>query len=198
MRARPLRRIPSRPLPHQIPNQNHPHRRLLSTDRHRSPRRRRRLLNRRLLTNRRPNPPPRRQLPNNRPPPPSGGLVDELLASPSQVLINPGEQVSGLATHPLQLADGLLGGLLEGGKAPSPADAPSAPVAPAPPTPVPPLSSPMGNSLSGLGSSGGVSFLLLGVLAFFSILLLERRFSWPSCELLKPNSALRPAIERPG
>ncbi len=65
------------------------------------------------------------------------------------------------------------------------------------PQPFSPGGSPAGSSSTpGSGSSGGMS--LLGVLALFSLLLLGGKFLWSIRELLKPNSALIPIIERPG
>jgi hypothetical protein len=124
-------------------------------------------------------------------------LVDGLLNSRSELAAGLSEQVVYSVAELLQQVYGWLGGSLGGGKAPSLADTPSAPTVPAPP-PAPPVDSSTGNSLSGSGSSNNASFLLLGVLASFSILLLEGKFSWPSRELPKPSLALRLAIERPG
>lgn len=64
--------------------------------------------------------------------------------------------------------------------------------------PLPFTSSTAPAAAGGASSVSGFGMGLLGVLAFLSILLLRGRFSWASLEFLKPNSALRLAIERPG
>jgi hypothetical protein len=96
----------------------------------------------------------------------------------------------------------LLEGLLGGTSSPVPVEnTPNAPAAPPAPSPViPGAPSYAGTSFGGAsGSSGGAFFvLLLGVSAMFSLLLRDGKFSWPSRELLKPSSALRPSLERPG
>jgi hypothetical protein len=115
-------------------------------------------------------------------------------------LMNPlSEQVTGLSRQVGDLVDNLLppvSGSPIGGRVASPADSPLAPAAPTPIAPLFPLSA--SNSLSGVGSFDGTFLLLLGVVATFSIFLLEGRFSWPSGVLHKPNSAFCLALERPG
>ena len=96
----------------------------------------------------------------------------------------------------------LLSGLFGGG-ANGPVDDPSGPTnipVPASPTPVPVGSSTAGGALSSvLGSSGSASGLLLAVLILFSSALFQGgKLSWHRREPLKPRSALRLAIERPG
>ena len=51
-----------------------------------------------------------------------------------------------------------------------------------------------GSSVAGSGGSSG----LVGVLAFLAILLLGGKYLWSASAFLRPNSALRLAIERPG
>ena len=53
-------------------------------------------------------------------------------------------------------------------------------------------------SSSGATGSGGGGGLFLAVLALFSVFLLAGKHSWTSSDFLKPTSALRLAIERPG
>ena len=66
--------------------------------------------------------------------------------------------------------------------------------------PIPSQTPPVGSSLAGSGTlgSGDAPVLLAGVLASLAILMLGGRFSWPSYALLKPLSAVRLPIERPG
>jgi hypothetical protein len=66
--------------------------------------------------------------------------------------------------------------------------------------PIPSQTPPVSSSLAGSGTlgSGDAPVLLAGVLASLAILMLGGRFSWPSYALLKPLSAVRLPIERPG
>ncbi len=106
-----------------------------------------------------------------------------------------------------------VGGLLGREGAPNPINEPiSSPAAPTPaaPTPAAPApvapafpggSSPLtGSSLSNSLTSSGYDFgLSFCVLASFTIVLLQGgKFSWARRQPLKPNSALRLAVERPG
>jgi len=103
----------------------------------------------------------------------------------------------GLAAGVMQLVNGLLGGTGGEGQHTSHDGQPFAPVAPTPAPPVAPPAS--GTSLNGAsGTSGSAFVVLLGVFALFTLLLRSGKFSWPSHEFIKPASALRPAIERPG
>jgi hypothetical protein len=76
--------------------------------------------------------------------------------------------------------------------------------APAPsqtPLPVPSERHTAGVSPSGSSGSlgnAGTPVLLLGVLSLFAIPLWRGRFSWPSWQLLRPDSALSLVAERPG
>jgi hypothetical protein len=55
------------------------------------------------------------------------------------------------------------------------------------------------NTFNGTSEAPGSAFVvLLGVFALFTLLLRSGEFSWPPHEFIKPASALRPAIERPG
>jgi hypothetical protein len=103
----------------------------------------------------------------------------------------------GLATGVMQLLNGLLGGPGGEGQHNSHDGQPFAPISP---TPAPPGAPPApGTSLNGAsGTSGSAFVVLLGVFALFTLLLRSGKFSWPSHEFIKPASALRPAIERPG
>jgi hypothetical protein len=112
------------------------------------------------------------------------GMIDELVNSSSQLAGGLAEQVS---------------------EALSPTDVPVVPDNPPltgqAPSPVPSQTPPVSTSFSAsgaFGGSGSTFVLLLGVLASVSVLLLRSRFSWASYEFLKPISALRLAIERPG
>jgi hypothetical protein len=124
-------------------------------------------------------------------------LAEWLLNSRFKLAIDVGEQVSNMVSGLLQLVDGLLGGLLEEGEAPSPLNgSSSAPIRAPPPAPPPVPSSTSSSSLG--GSSGGGPLLPLGALALLSIPLLKSRFSYPSRELLRPSSVPPLALERPG
>jgi hypothetical protein len=103
----------------------------------------------------------------------------------------------GLADGVVQLVNSLLGGPGNEGQHNSHDEQPFAPVAP---TPAPPGAPPAsGTSLNGAsGTSGSALLMLLGVIALFTLLLRSGKFSWPPHEFIKPASALRPAIERPG
>jgi hypothetical protein len=125
--------------------------------------------------------------------------VDTLLSPNVGLLTNllnyTNEQTSGL----LQWLSGVLGGLLDGGNAPSPVKTPftPTPVAP-PPTPTPAVSSSTSNFLSGSKPSDQAYLMLFGVLALLSIPIIEGMFSLHYRELLKPSSLPPLAIERPG
>jgi hypothetical protein len=55
------------------------------------------------------------------------------------------------------------------------------------------------NTFNGTSEAPSSAFVvLLGVFALFTLLLRSGEFSWPPHEFIKPASALRPAIERPG
>jgi len=101
-----------------------------------------------------------------------------------------------------------VGGLLDREGTPNPVNEPvSAPSVPVPAAPAPtapafpggtsPLTGPsLSNSLTSSGYDFGLSFC---VLASFTIVLLQGgKFSWARRQPLKPNSALRLAVERPG
>jgi hypothetical protein len=107
------------------------------------------------------------------------------------------ELAKGLAAAVIQLVNSLLGGPGGEGQHNSHDGQPFPPVAPAPAPPVaPPASGASFNAAS--GASGNAFVVLLGVFALFTLLLRGGKFSWPSHEFIKPPSALRPAIERPG
>ena len=125
--------------------------------------------------------------------------VDRLLSPNSGLLTNllthTNDQTSGL----LEWLSGVLGGVLEGGNAPSsPVDTPftPTPVAPAPPAPA--AASFTSNFLNGAKHTDQDYLMLFGVLALFSIPLIEGMFSLHRSELLKPSSLPHLAIERPG
>ncbi len=75
-----------------------------------------------------------------------------------------------------------------------PSEAPGAPFGAPQPTPVgaPPTG---GSADSSSGTGGGLS---LAILALFSFFVLGGKHLWSSGDFLRPNSALRLAIERPG
>jgi hypothetical protein len=125
--------------------------------------------------------------------------VDRLLSPNSGLLTNllthTNDQTSGL----LEWLSGVLGGVLEGGNAPSsPVDTPftPTPVAPAPPAPA--AASFTSNLLNGAKHTDQDYLMLFGVLALLSIPLIEGMFSLHCRELLKPSSLPHLAIERPG
>jgi hypothetical protein len=112
------------------------------------------------------------------------GSADNTLSAPAVL--------EGFAAAILRLVEGLLS---SDGVPTSVDDLPSAPAVPAPP--VPRVASPTDTFLSASKVSDS-AYLVLGILGSFSILLLEGRFSWPSRELLRPNSVALLALERPG
>ena len=127
-------------------------------------------------------------------------LVEKLLNSHFAALLADMSQLisEGMDNLLLQWLASFFGWLLEGGKAPSPLEAPFNPV-PAPPPNPPVATSSAGSSLSKSNHSDQEAFMvLLGALASLSIPLLKGKFSYPSSELLKPGSLSRLAIERPG
>jgi hypothetical protein len=126
--------------------------------------------------------------------------VDRLLSPNSGLLTNlfthTNNQTSGL----LEWLSGTFGDVLEVSNTPpsSPVDIPftPTPVAPAPPAPA--AASFTSNFLNGAKHTDQDYLMLFGVLALFSIPLLEGMFSLHRSELLKPSSLPHLAIERPG
>jgi hypothetical protein len=131
------------------------------------------------------------------PTPADGGIV-QLLAALS-------ERVDGLV-HGVDDALGgfgqALGALLGGGVAPNPGDSPIIP----PDAPIPVFSvspggaSPAGSFFSGASAGSGNAFVpLFGAIALLALALMRGgKPWWLRGETLKPKSALRLAIERPG
>jgi hypothetical protein len=122
--------------------------------------------------------------------PAEGGIV-QLLAVFS-------DQLDGLAQ---EIGD-VLGALLGGGAAPNPDGSPIVPPdAPIPVSPGSPGGSPGGGSFfSGASAGSGNAFVpLFGAVALLSLSLMRGgKPWWLRGERLKPKSALRLAIERPG
>lgn len=128
-------------------------------------------------------------------------LVEKLLDSPFVALLVDMNQLISEGMNSLlgQWLASFFGWLLEGGKAPSPLEAPFNPVPAPPPNPPVATSSAGSSSLSKSNHSDQEAFvLLLGALASLWIPLLKGKFSYPSSELLKPGSLSRLAAERPG
>jgi hypothetical protein len=107
------------------------------------------------------------------------------------------ERVSELVGRMVQTADGALGGGL-----PKQTGEPGAPpVAPLPVVPVAPGGpAPVGSAFFGAAGSSADAFqLLFAILVLFSVALLQGgKPSWRCREPLRPSSALRLAVERPG
>jgi hypothetical protein len=129
--------------------------------------------------------------------------IDALLAQPLasywhfERINGPAERVGDVAGNLARATDGTFGR----GGSPHPAQKPLAPPV-APPVPVVPAGSALASYSPSLGASGSSTDafqLLLFVLAPFSVALLQGgKPSWHRREPLRPHSALRLAVERPG
>jgi hypothetical protein len=129
--------------------------------------------------------------------------IDALVAQPLasywhfERINGPAERVGDVAGNLARATDGTPGR----GGSPHPAQKPLAPPV-APPVPVVPAGSALASYSPSLGASGSSTDafqLLLFVLAPFSVALLQGgKPSWHRREPLRPHSALRLAVERPG